>query len=84
MTITHPHHPLRGQLLPLVKIYRGLNPKAILGLPDGSHIGVPLENTDLDPASSQRLTNSHYHDIECLRKIAQLLEQLRAQRDGLT
>jgi hypothetical protein len=80
VTITHPHHPLCGQKVALIRIRRGSNPDAIVRLPDGSHAAVALGLTDYgqapDASASPPLSSSLL-DLEGLRELARLIAQLR-------
>jgi Family of unknown function (DUF5372) len=76
--VTHPHHPLRGQQLPVVGVRHGERPDVIVGLPDGSHAAVALSATDYAADSSASLPPSpHLLDLKGLRQMAQLIEGLR-------
>jgi hypothetical protein len=79
VTITHPHHPLRGQRLPVVSIRRGANPDVIVRLPDGSHAAVALGATDYaaDPSVPPVPAASHLLDLHGLRQLAQFAADLR-------
>jgi hypothetical protein len=80
VTITHPHHPLRGQRLPVVCIRHGENPDVIVRLPDGSHAAVALSATDHVHDSSASLpSSSHLLDLKGLRQMVQLIDSLRQQ-----
>jgi hypothetical protein len=81
VTITHPHHPLRGQPLPVVCVRHGANPDVIIQLPDGSHAAVALGDTD-SAAAADRLPcrASHLLALPALRQLAQFIAALR--RDG--
>jgi len=46
VTVTHPHHPLYGQRLPLVRVRRGRDPDLIIRLPDGYHAAIAASLTD--------------------------------------
>ena len=46
VTITHPHHPLRGQRVEIVRIRRGNDPDLIVVAPDGRHTAIALSSTD--------------------------------------
>lgn len=54
--MTHPHHPLHGQRVQLVRIRRGPDPDLIMRLPDGYHAAIAASLTDyagaplVDPA----------------------------------
>jgi Family of unknown function (DUF5372) len=82
VTITHPHHPLRGQQLPVVCLRQGAKPDVIVRLPDGSHAAVALDATDhAADASAPSLPSSTTHllDLNGLRQMAQFLTDLRRQ-----
>ena len=82
MTITHPHHPLRGQLLPVVCVRHGESPAVIVRLPDDSHAAVALSATDYAADPSVVLTSTaagHLLDLQGLRQLAQFLDTLRQQ-----
>jgi len=82
VTITHPHHPLRGQLLPIVCVRHGESPDVIVRLPDGSHAAVALSATDYAADVSvgrTPTTADQLLDLQGLRQMAQLLDELRRQ-----
>jgi hypothetical protein len=82
VTITHPHHPLRGQQLPVVGVRHGASPDIIVRLPDGSHAAVALRATDYaaDPlASLSPVVAPHLLDLQGLRQMARLVDDLRRQ-----
>jgi Family of unknown function (DUF5372) len=85
VTITHPHHPLRGQQLPIVCIRRGDKPDVIVRLPDGSHAAVALSATDYpaDPLPAlPSAAAAHLLDLQGLRQLAQLVDDLRQPERG--
>jgi len=82
VTITHPHHPLRGQQLPVVCVRHGERPDVIVRLPDGSHAAVALSATAcaVDPSASlPPAAASHLLDLHGLRQLAQRIDALRRQ-----
>ena len=82
MIITHPHHPLRGQSLPVVCVRHGERPDVIVRLPDGSHAAVALSATDYaadSPAAPAPSTALHLLDLQGLRQLAQRIDELRQQ-----
>jgi hypothetical protein len=82
VTITHPHHPLRGQQLPIVSVRHGESPDVIVRLPDGSHAAVALRATDYVADPSVPLPSaaaSHLLDLQGLRRLAQLIDGFRRQ-----
>jgi len=51
VTILHPHHPLCGQQVPLVRIRRGgPDPDLIVRHPDGYHTAIAMSWTDFGAA----------------------------------
>jgi Family of unknown function (DUF5372) len=82
VTITHPHHPLRGQQLPIVCVRHGDKPDVIVRLPDGSHAAVALSSTDYTAAPAAALppvAAAHLLDLQGLRQLAQLVDGLHGQ-----
>jgi hypothetical protein len=78
VTITHPHHPLRGQRVEIVRLRRGHDPDLIVVLPDGRHAAIALSSTDFAsaPESSPPVTAEHLLDLEGLRRVIHLLDRL--------
>jgi hypothetical protein len=82
VTITHPHHPLQGQQLPIVCVRHGEHSDIIVRLPDGSHAAVAISATDYaGQAKSVRAPNhtAHLLDLSGLRQMAQFIDTLRQQ-----
>ena len=82
MTITHPHHPLCGQRLAVLRLRRGANPDLIVRLPDGTHAAVALHLTDYvanPDAPSPSLPTSTLLDVDGLRRAAQFVAHLRQE-----
>jgi hypothetical protein len=80
--ITHPHHPLHGQQLPVVCSRRGESPDVIVRLPDGSHAAIALNSTDFATDASSSLPSvavSHLLDLQGLRQMAQFIDALRRE-----
>ena len=82
MTITHPHHPLYGQQVAIVRLRQGANPDLVVRLPDGTHAAIAMHLTDYAGASAPQLApvSPHLLDLAGLRQIVQLLQALR--QDG--
>ncbi len=49
--MTHPHHPLYGQRVQLVRVRRGPDPDLIIRMPDGYHGAIAASLTDYAGAS---------------------------------
>jgi len=82
VTITHPHHPLHGQRLPVVRLRQGERPDVIVRLSDGSHAAVALNATDY-PSNSSAVSPmagaKHLLDLQGLQQMAQFIDALRQQ-----
>ena len=46
VTVTHPHHPLYGQRVAVIRVRRGVDPDLIVRLPDGFHGAIAASWTD--------------------------------------
>jgi hypothetical protein len=78
VTITHPHHPLRGQRVEIVRLRRGIDPDLIVRLPDGRHAAIALTGTDYaaPPNGDPPPRSNHLLDLNGLRQVLQLLERM--------
>ena len=78
VTITHPHHPLRGQRVEIVRIRRGNDPDLIVVAPDGRHTAIALSSTDYSSSaeSPPAMAAKHLLDLDGLRLVVQLLDRL--------
>jgi hypothetical protein len=81
VTITHPHHPLRGHCVQIVRIRRGPDPDLIVRLPSGLHAAVAMSWTDYAalPALEAPVPTPHLLEIEGLRRAAALIARLRQE-----
>jgi hypothetical protein len=83
VTITHPHHPLRGQLGEVVFLRRGVDPDLILRLADSTHAAMAMSWTDAGEGQVLSAAQSNPDlprlDLQGLRQILQLLDQLRPE-----
>jgi hypothetical protein len=81
VTITHPHHPLCGQQVPVVFIRRGRNPDLVVRLPDGSHAAIAMRLTDYETPTGSVPTLSPLPLLALpgLRQIAQLMQRYRQE-----
>jgi hypothetical protein len=87
VTITHPHHPLRGQRVEIVRLRRGNDPDLIVVLPDGRHAAIALSSTDYAPPleSPPIIGAEHLLDLDGLRQVIKLLDRLaRPERATVT
>jgi hypothetical protein len=78
--VTHPHHPLFGQQVAVVRLRQGAQPDLIVRLPDGSHAAIAMHLTDYAgvPAALPSANPLPLLDFAGLRHIVQLLDQRRA------
>jgi hypothetical protein len=83
VTITHPHHPLRGQRCEVVFIRRGVDPDLILRLADGTHAAIAMSWTDSGQDETLAAVQSGpalpLLDLQGLRQILHLWDQLRQE-----
>jgi hypothetical protein len=81
VTITHPHHPLRGQRVEIVRFRRGMEPDLVVRLPDGRHAAIAMSGTDyLAPPEGDSPPPHHLLELNGLRQIILVLD--RIGRDG--
>ena len=79
--VTHPHHPLHGQQVMVIRVRRGPDPDLIIRFPDGFYGAISASWTDyaaepdlaLSPAPPPLL------DLLGLCQMAQLIAQLRSR-----
>src|SRR4051794_2819471 len=78
VTITHPHHPLRGQKVEIILIRRGLDPDLIVRLPDGHHAAIAMSGTDYasPPEGEASPRPDHLLDLQGLRQLRLLLDRI--------
>src|SRR5947209_2708329 len=78
VTITHPHHPLRGQKVEIIQLRRGLDPDFIVRLPDGHHAAIAMSGTDYasPPHGETPPRPDHFLDLDGLRQARLLLDRI--------
>ena len=81
VTITHPHHPLRGQRVILVRVRQGADPDLIVRLPDGAHTALAMSATDYagTPAEAPPSDTAPLLALDGLRQVVRLVERCRQQ-----
>jgi hypothetical protein len=81
VTITHPHHPLRGQKVEIIQFRRGLDPDLIIRLPDGHHAAIAMSGTDYasPPQNETPPPPEHFFDLDGLRQVRALLDRISGQ-----
>src|SRR5207245_6680949 len=79
VTVTHPHHPLHGQRVQLIRIRRGPDPDLIIRMPDGYHGAIAASLTDYagTPETDHRSTKPPLLSLEGLWQMAQWISQQR-------
>jgi hypothetical protein len=82
VTITHPHHPLRGQKVEIIQVRRGPDPDLIVRLPDGHHAAIAMSGTAsaATPHGETPSRPDHLLDLDGLRRARLLLD--RISREG--
>jgi len=75
--VTHPHHPLHGQRVQLIRVRRGPDPDLIIRMSDGYHGAIAASLTDYAGAPDPDLcvTEPPLLSIEGLWQIAQWARQ---------
>src|SRR5262249_48022899 len=86
VTITHPHHPLRGQQVEIVCLRRGTVPQLVVRLPDGRHAAIALSDTDYlaSPEDELPARPDHLLDLQGLRQVLQVLDRIARERRPTT
>ena len=84
VTVTHPHHPLSGQRVRLIRVRRGPEPDLIIRLPDGYHRAIAASLTDYGGPVDSNLpeTPPPLLSIEGLWQIAQWVAQQREHQSS--
>src|SRR5216684_8085177 len=79
VTVTHPHHPLHGQRVQLIRVRRGPDPDLIIRMPDGYHGAIAASLTDYagTPETDHSSTEPPLLSLEGLWQMAQFIEQQR-------
>ena len=79
VTVTHPHHPLHGQRVQLIRVRRGPDPDLIIRMPDGYHGAIAASLTDYagTPEADPSSTEPPLLSLEGLWQMAQFIEQHR-------
>ncbi len=75
----HPHHPLHGQRVQLIRVRRGPDPDLIIRLPDGYHGAIAASLTDYGGPADSSLSGAEppLLSVEGLWQIAQWVAQQR-------
>jgi hypothetical protein len=83
VTVTHPNHPLHGQLVTAIRVRRGADPDLIIRLPDGFFGAISASWTDYATEPDNELPPvPPLLDPFGLCQIAQLITQIR-KRDRI-
>jgi Family of unknown function (DUF5372) len=85
VTVTHPHHPLCGQRVAVIRVRRGPDPDLIIRLPDGYHGAIAASWTDylVSPDSLPQTGEVPLLDLAGLIRMAVFVAHWRdTQRDN--
>ena len=79
--VTHPHHPLYGQQVVVIRIRRGPDPDLIIRFPDGFYGAISASWTDYAVGSDMTLSPDPppLLDLLGLCQMAQRIAQLRSR-----
>ncbi|HCF88201.1 MAG TPA: hypothetical protein DEV72_23710, partial [Ktedonobacter sp.] len=79
VTVTHPHHPLHGQRVQLIRVRRGPDPDLIIRMPDGYHGAIAASLTDYAgaPETDHSSTEPPLLSLAGLWQMARFIEQQR-------
>jgi hypothetical protein len=79
VTVSHPHHPLRGRRVEVVRVRRGTGPDLIIRLPDGRHAAIAQSWTTEPhrPATEHPAAAASLLAADGLRELAALVAHLR-------
>ena len=78
MTVTHPHHPLYGQQVEIIRVRRGPDPDLIIRHLDGYHGAIAASWTTYASASGAfPAEKPPVLDLEGLCQLARVVEQLQ-------
>lgn len=89
ITVTHPHHPLRGQQLELVRVLQGVDSKLFVRHPEGRCFRIPRDWTDFEDrqAAHPVAPPERLLDISGLREVTVIISSIQnesssSQTDG--
>src|SRR5437870_3989157 len=82
VTVTHPNHPLHGQMLEVVGVPRSSNTKLLVRHLDGRCFRIPRGWTDFEVPQDDRteLADSHLLDIKGLCKAAEIIKLIKSNK----
>jgi hypothetical protein len=85
VTVSHPHHPLRGQRVEVVQVRRGADPDLIIRLPDGRHAAIAQSWTTEPhrPAAERPAVAAPLLAADGLRELAALVARLRERERAM-
>jgi Family of unknown function (DUF5372) len=77
--VTHPHHPLYGQRIQIIRVRRGRDPDLIIRMPDGYHGAIAASFTDYAPSLEAQASREPppLLSLTGLWQMVQFLEQKR-------
>lgn len=79
--MTHPHHPLYGQRVEIIRVRRAADPDLIIQMPDGYHGAIAASWTDYARSANAEsvLDPPALLTIEGLWQMAQFVERCRTR-----
>lgn len=84
ITITHLHHPDRGQQARVMRVKGGTHVDLLIRFEDGHQMSIDAEWTDYwEKVGEHRPTVTHLFDVERSRKFTEMVDRLR-RRDSQT
>ena len=81
--VTHPHHPLHGQRVTVIRVRRGSDPDLSIRFPDGFYGAISASWTDYAAGPDIALSSDPppLLDLLGLCQMAQLIEQPRSRQE---
>ena len=75
VTMIHPHHPLYGKKLELVRVLRDKNSRLVVRLPEGKNVWIPRDWTDYESSQGNEIVSnpSHLLDIRGLCEMVKIV-----------
>jgi hypothetical protein len=84
--VTHPHHPLRGRRVEVIRVRRGVDPDLIVRLPDGRHAAIAMSWTAdaFPPEPTPPVGTVPLLAVDGLREMLSILQRLQPEARAAT